>query len=174
MMGSGGMIVMDEDNCMVNVAKYFLGFLKSESCGKCTPCREGIPQMLEILDRISKGEGEMADLDRLETLAELLTDASLCALGSTAANPVMSTLRYFREEYEEHIRNRHCPARECKGLFIYQIDAEACTGCTICARNCPVDAITGERRETHVIDQAICTQCNTCFEKCPFGAVIKV
>jgi NADH-quinone oxidoreductase subunit F len=174
MMGSGGMIVMDEDNCMVNVAKYFLGFLKSESCGKCTPCREGIPQMLEILERISRGEGEPADLDRLETLAELLADASLCALGSTAANPVMSTLRYFREEYEEHIANRHCPARECKGLFIYQIDAEACTGCTICARNCPVDAIAGERRETHIIDQAVCTQCNTCFEKCPFGAVIKV
>ena len=174
MMGSGGMIVMDEDTCMVNIAKYFLGFLKSESCGKCTPCREGIAQMLHILERISKGEGELEDLDRLETLAELLKEGSLCALGKTAANPILSTLRYFREEYEEHIKNRHCPAKECKGLFLYQIDPETCTGCGICRKNCPVEAITGERKQPHVIDQAICTKCNTCFEKCPFGAINKV
>ena len=174
MMGSGGMIVMDEETCMVNVAKYFLGFLKSESCGKCTPCREGIAQMLAILQRITSGEGEPEDLDRLEILAELLMEGSLCALGKTAANPILSTLKYFRGEYEEHIRNKHCPARECKGLFIYQIDPETCTGCGICRKNCPVEAITGERKQPHVIDQGICTKCNTCFEKCPFGAIMKV
>jgi NADH-quinone oxidoreductase subunit F len=174
MMGSGGMIVMDEDTCMVNVAKYFLGFLKSESCGKCTPCREGIAQMLAILERITAGEGELEDLDRLETLAELLMEGSLCALGKTAANPILSTLKYFRGEYEEHIRNKHCPARECRGLFIYKIDPETCTGCGICRKNCPVEAIAGERKQPHVIDQAICTKCNTCFEKCPFGAIVKV
>jgi NADH-quinone oxidoreductase subunit F len=174
MMGSGGMIVMDEDTCMVNVAKYFLGFLKSESCGKCTPCREGIAQMLAILERITAGEGEMEDLDTLETLSELLIEGSLCALGKTAANPILSTLKYFRGEYEEHIRNKHCPARECRGLFIYQIDPETCTGCGICRKNCPVEAISGERKQPHVIDQAVCTKCNTCFEKCPFGAIVKV
>ena len=174
MMGSGGMIVMDEDTCMVNVAKYFLGFLKSESCGKCTPCREGIAQMLDILQRITSGEGEPEDLDRLENLAELLMEGSLCALGKTAANPILSTLKYFRGEYEEHIRNKHCPARECKGLFVYQIDPETCTGCGICRKNCPVEAISGERKQPHVIDQGICTKCNTCFEKCPFGAIMKV
>ncbi|UCG00167.1 MAG: 4Fe-4S binding protein [Spirochaetaceae bacterium] len=174
MMGSGGMIVMDEDTCMVNVAKYFLGFLRSESCGKCTPCREGIAQMLAILERISRGEGDPADLEKLETLAELLTEGSLCALGKTAANPILSTLRYFRGEYEEHIRNQRCPAKECKGLFIYQIDPETCTGCGICRKNCPVKAITGERKQPHVIDQGLCTKCNTCFEKCPFGAINKV
>jgi NADH:ubiquinone oxidoreductase subunit F (NADH-binding)/(2Fe-2S) ferredoxin/Pyruvate/2-oxoacid:ferredoxin oxidoreductase delta subunit len=174
MMGSGGMIVMDEDTCMVNVAKYFMGFLKSESCGKCTPCREGIAQMLHILERISHGEGELADLDRLQALAELLGEASLCALGTTAANPILSTLRYFREEYEEHINNRRCPARECRGLFRYEIDPETCTGCGICRKNCPAEAITGERRKPHLIDQQKCTKCNTCFEKCPFGAILKV
>jgi len=174
MMGSGGMIVMDEETCMVNVAKYFLTFLKQESCGKCTPCREGIPQMLAILERITRGEGRESDLDTLERLAELLADASLCALGKTAANPVISTIRYFRDEYEQHIRERRCPAKVCRGLFAYEIDPEACKGCGICRKNCPVDAISGERKEPHVIDQAVCTKCGTCLDKCPFGAVLKV
>jgi len=174
MMGSGGMIVMDEETCMVNVAKYFLGFLKDESCGKCTPCREGIPQMLHILQRITKGEGEEGDLEKLEVLAELLADAALCALGKTAANPVLSTLRYFRQEYEEHIQNKRCPAKECRGLFIYVINEEKCTGCGICRRNCPVEAISGEKKSPHLIDQEKCTKCGTCIEKCPFTAIMKV
>ncbi|MBN1837321.1 MAG: 4Fe-4S binding protein [Spirochaetales bacterium] len=174
MMGSGGMIVMDEETCMVNVAKYFFTFLKSESCGKCTPCREGIAQALHILERITHGEGEPADIPKLEALAELLSEASLCALGKTAANPVLSTLRYFREEYEEHILNKRCPAKECKGLFLYEIDPEICTGCGICRKACPVQAITGERKVAHVIHQEICTRCGTCYAKCPFGAIKKV
>jgi len=174
MMGSGGLIVMDEDTCMVNVAKYFLGFLKDESCGKCTPCREGIAQMLHILDRITAGEGEPGDIEKLENLAELLTETALCALGSTAANPVLSTIKYFSNEYEDHINNKHCTARECRGMFIYKIDPETCTGCRICAKNCPAEAISGERKEPHVIDQNVCTRCGVCFEKCPFGAVVKM
>ena len=174
MMGSGGMIVMDEDTCMVNVAHYFLGFLKDESCGKCTPCREGIAQMLYILDRITRGEGEAGDLAKLESLAELMSETALCALGKTAANPVLSTIRYFRGEYEEHIAERRCPAKECRGLFYYDIHAEVCTGCGICRKNCPVDAITGERKIPHLIDQEKCTKCGTCFEKCPFTAIMKV
>ena len=174
MMGSGGMIVMDEDTCMVNIARYFLNFLKEESCGKCTPCREGISQMLYILDRITHGEGETGDLERLEELADLLSGTALCALGKTAANPVLSTIRYFREEYEEHIRERRCPAKVCRGLFSYEIDPEACTGCGICLKNCPADAISGERRKPHVIDQEKCTKCGTCLEKCPFSSIMKV
>jgi NADH-quinone oxidoreductase subunit F len=174
MMGSGGMIVMDEETCMVNVAKYFLGFLKEESCGKCTPCREGLSQMLYILDRITQGEGEPDDVEKLETLADLLEGTALCALGKTAANPVLSTIRYFREEYDEHIQNQHCPAKECRGLFLYDIDSETCTGCGICKKNCPVDAIAGERRKPHVIAQETCTKCGACFEKCPFDAIMKV
>ena len=174
MMGSGGMIVMDEDTCMVNVAKYFMGFLKDESCGKCTPCREGISQMLHILNRISEGKGKNGDIDLLKNLAALLEDAALCALGKTAAYPVLSTLRYFEEEYGKHIKEKKCPAKECKGLFRYSIDTEACTGCRICSKNCPVDAIDGQRREPHKINQDKCTLCGVCFEKCPFNAVIKV
>ena len=174
MMGSGGMIVMDEDTCMVNVAHYFLNFLKDESCGKCTPCREGIAQMLHILDRISGGDGEEGDIDRLKSLAELLNDAALCALGKTAANPVLSTIRYFRDEYEQHIVERKCPAKVCRNLFLYEIDPDICTGCGICRKNCPEEAITGERREPHLIHQEKCTKCGTCFDKCPFTAIIKV
>jgi NADH:ubiquinone oxidoreductase subunit F (NADH-binding)/NAD-dependent dihydropyrimidine dehydrogenase PreA subunit len=174
MMGSGGMIVMDEDTCMVSVARYFLQFLKEESCGKCAPCREGIAQMLNILDAITRGEGSEGDVERLETLGELLEDTALCALGKTAAYPVLSTTRRFREEYEAHIRDRRCPAKVCPGLFRYEIDAESCKGCGLCAKKCPVDGIRGERKQPHVIDQLKCTQCGTCFEVCPFGGVIKV
>jgi NADH:ubiquinone oxidoreductase subunit F (NADH-binding) len=174
MMGSGGMIVMDEDDCMVHVAKYFMSFLKDESCGKCTPCREGTSQMLHILERISRGEGAIEDLDKLQRLGDLLSDTALCALGKTAANPVLSTIRYFKKEYEEHIHNRRCPAKVCRGLFQFQIVAEACKGCGICLKKCPVKAISGERRKPHVIDQSKCTRCGMCLEKCPFASVVKV
>jgi NADH-quinone oxidoreductase subunit F len=174
MMGSGGLIVMDEDTCMVNIARYFTDFLLNESCGKCTPCREGLAQMRHILQGITKGDGQAGDVEKLQALAEILSGTALCALGATAANPVLSTIRYFRDEYDAHILDRHCPAKECRGLFIYQIDAEACKGCGICLKNCPVDAITGERKAPHVIDQQKCTRCGTCWEKCPFTAVRKV
>jgi NADH-quinone oxidoreductase subunit F len=174
MMGSGGMIVMDEDTCMVNVAKYFTDFLQKESCGKCTPCREGLSQMLHILNRIARGEGEVGDVEELGTLAEILEGTALCALGKTAANPVLSTIRYFRDEYDAHILDRRCPAKECRGLFLYEIDADACKACGICLKNCPADAITGEKKVPHVIDQEKCTLCGTCWEKCPFTAVKKV
>lgn len=174
MMGSGGMIVMDEDTCMVNVAKYFLEFLKKESCGKCTPCREGVSQMLYILERITRGEGEYDDLDTLKNLATLLEGTALCALGKTAAYPVLSTIRYFESEYKEHILDKRCPAKVCKGLFTYEIDASLCKGCRICKKNCPVDAIAGEKKVPHIIDQEKCTKCGTCFEKCPFNSIVKV
>jgi len=174
MMGSGGMIVMDEDSCMVNVAKYFLDFLQDESCGKCTPCREGIAQMRYIVDRITHGEGQPGDVERLEELAELLEGTALCALGKTAANPVMSTIRYFRDEYDAHILEKHCPAKVCRGLFRYEIDPDVCKGCGVCLKNCPADAISGEKKTPHVIDQEKCTRCGTCFDKCPFTAVLKV
>jgi NADH:ubiquinone oxidoreductase subunit F (NADH-binding)/NAD-dependent dihydropyrimidine dehydrogenase PreA subunit len=174
MMGSGGMIVMDGNTCMVRVAHYFTEFLQKESCGKCTPCREGLAQMLHILGRIIKGEGEVGDVEELGTLAELLEGTALCALGKTAANPVMSTIRYFRDEYDAHILDRHCPAKQCKGLFRYEIDAEACKACGICLENCPVGAITGQKKVPHVINQDKCTLCGTCWEKCPFTAILKV
>jgi len=174
MMGSGGMIVMDEDTCMVKVAKYFTNFLQKESCGKCTPCREGLSQMLYILERITKGEGEVGDIEELEILADLLEGTALCALGKTAANPIISTIRYFRDEYDAHILDRRCPAKECRGLFRYEIDEEACKACGICLKNCPADAITGDKNVPHVINQEKCTLCGTCWEKCPFTAVLKV
>ena len=174
MMGSGGMIVMDEDTCMVGVAKYFLEFLRDESCGKCTPCREGIAQMLEVLTRISKGEGRDGDIAVLEELGALLKDAALCALGTSAPNPVLSTVKYFREEYEAHIREKRCPAKQCPGLFRYEIDPAACKACGVCRKKCPVQAISGERKKPHVIDQSKCTNCGTCFQVCAFSAVKKV
>ncbi len=172
-MGSGGMIVMDEDTCMVDVARYFLDFLSDESCGKCTPCREGIRQMLKILTNISRGKGKEGDIELLETLAETTRDASLCALGGSAPNPVLSTIRYFRDEYEAHIREKRCPAFVCKELISYYIDPDKCSACMICLRKCPVDAIIGGKKQIHVIDQEKCTNCGTCFEVCPsrFSAV---
>jgi len=176
MMGSGGMIVMDEDTCMVDVARYFLDFLSDESCGKCVPCREGIRQMLKVLTSISKGKGKEGDVELLEELSEVTRDASLCALGRTAANPVLSTIRYFRDEYEAHIKEKRCPAYVCKALISYYIDPEKCQACMICLRQCPTGAIVGGKNQIHVIDQEKCTKCKTCFEVCPprFNAVKRI
>jgi NADH:ubiquinone oxidoreductase subunit F (NADH-binding)/NAD-dependent dihydropyrimidine dehydrogenase PreA subunit/(2Fe-2S) ferredoxin len=176
MMGSGGMVVMDEDTCVVDVARYFLNFLREESCGKCVPCREGIRQMLRILNRITRGEGEPEDIELLEEISEVMKDASLCALGQTAPNPVLTTIKYFRDEYEEHIREKRCPAGVCKALISYYIDPEKCQACMICLRNCPVGAVEGGKNLVHVIDQEKCTKCGTCLEVCParFDAVRKI
>lgn len=173
MMGSGGLIVMDEDTCMVDIAKFFLEFTVDESCGKCTPCRVGTRRMLEILEKITNGQGTMEDLDKLEELADHLKTGSLCALGQTAPNPVLSTLRYFRDEYISHIVDKKCPAGVCKALLSYKIDADKCKGCTLCARTCPNDAITGSVKEPHVINQDKCVKCGACMEKCRFGAIYK-
>ena len=176
MMGSGGMIVMDEDSCMVDVARYFTDFLCDESCGKCLPCREGLRRMREILTDITEGKGTEEDLGLLEELAPVIADTALCALGQTAPNPVMSTLRYFRDEYEAHIREKRCPAYQCKALTSYYIDPTKCKACMICLRNCPVEAISGGKNQVHVIDQGKCTKCGTCFDVCPtkFGAVTRI
>ena len=176
MMGSGGMIVMDEDTCMVDVARYFLEFLADESCGKCVPCREGIRQMLKILSNITKGKGKEGDIEFLEELSEVTRDASLCALGKTAPNPVLSTIRYFRTEYEAHIKEKRCQAYVCKELISYYIDPDKCKACMICLRQCPAGAIVGAKNQIHVIDQEKCTKCQTCFEVCPprFNAVKKI
>jgi NADH-quinone oxidoreductase subunit F len=174
MMGSGGLIVMDEDTCMVNVARYFLEFLQKESCGKCTACREGMPQMLHILNRICAGEGKEGDVELLLDLAELAEDAALCGLGTTACNPVRTTIKYFREEYDAHIREKRCPAGECRGLFRYEIVAEKCKGCGLCRKECPEAAITGEPKKTYVIDQSKCVYCGMCYAACKFDAIAKV
>ena len=171
MMGSGGLIVMDERTCMVDVAKYFLAFLVDESCGKCTPCREGLFQMHKILTRITEGKGRDTDIELLEQLAAYVGESSLCQLGSTAPNPVLSTLRYFRDEYEAHILDKKCPAGVCKALVSFAIDAEDCKGCGICLKDCPTDAISGEKKAPHRIDSAVCIQCGVCYENCPFDAV---
>jgi len=172
-MGSGGMIVMDEDTCMVDVARYFLNFLADESCGKCVPCREGIRKMLKILTDISEGKGREGNIELLEELSEVVRDASLCALGKTAPNPVLSTIRCFRDEYEAHIKEKRCPAYVCKELISYYIDPDKCKACMICLRQCPAEAIIGGKNQIHVIDQEKCTKCGTCFEVCPsrFDAV---
>ena len=171
MMGSGGMIVMDDRNCMVDVAKYFLEFLEEESCGKCTPCREGIRQMRKILEGITQGEGKLEDLDTLEWMGQAIMDGSLCALGGSAPNPVLTTLRYFRDEYEAHIINHKCPAGVCKPLIRFSIDEDKCTGCHVCARICPTEAASGEKKKFHTIDQSTCIKCGACFEACKFDAV---
>ena len=173
MMGSGGLIVMDEDTCMVDIAKFFLEFTVDESCGKCTPCRIGTRRMLEILEKITKGQATMEDLDRLEELCSHLQTSSLCALGQTAPNPVLSTLRYFRDEYIAHIVDKKCPAGVCKELLHYRIDPDKCRGCTLCARTCPADAIIGKVKEVHMINTEKCLKCGACMEKCRFGAIYK-
>ncbi|MFR6290206.1 MAG: NADH-quinone oxidoreductase subunit NuoF [Peptococcaceae bacterium] len=171
MMGSGGLIVLDETTCMVDIAKFYLEFTQDESCGKCPPCRIGTKRMLEILDKITRGEGTMEDIDNLETLARTISSSALCALGQTAPNPILATLKFFRDEYEAHIVDKTCPAHVCKKLLRYEIDPEKCKGCTACARNCPVEAIEGAVREPHKIDPAKCIKCGTCIEKCRFGAI---
>jgi len=173
MMGSGGMIVMDENTCMVDVARYFMNFLKEESCGKCVPCREGIVRCLEILDRICGGEGTMEDISLLEELSETIRDFSLCALGQTAPNPILSTLKYFRSEYEAHIREKRCPAGVCKALISYVIDPNECTGCMACVKVCPSQAISGERKHPHTLDEGKCIKCGACFDVCRFDAVFR-
>jgi len=176
MMGSGGMIVMDEDTCMVDVARYFIEFLSDESCGKCVPCREGLRQMHRILMNITQGKGKEGDIELLEALSETAIEASLCALGKSAPNPFLSTLRFFRKEYEAHIQEKRCPALSCKELISYFIDPQKCKACIICFSKCPAGAIDGGSKKIHIIDQEKCTKCGTCFEVCPsrFGAIKKV
>jgi NADH:ubiquinone oxidoreductase subunit F (NADH-binding) len=171
MMGSGGMVVMDETTCMVDVAKYFLTFCLDESCGQCTPCREGIERMLDILTEICEGRGKEGDIELLEELAHAIVDGSLCGLGGTASNPVLTTIRYFRDEYEAHIKEGKCPAHVCKALIQYFIDEEKCNGCGLCLKQCPVDAVIGELKEPHSIDQGKCSKCGICYESCKFEAV---
>ena len=173
MMGSGGLIVMDEDNCMVDIAKFFLNFTVDESCGKCAPCRIGTKRMLEILERIVDGRGEDGDIEKLEELAKAIKATALCGLGQTAPNPVLSTLKYFRHEYEAHIYEKRCPAGHCKKLVTYQIDPAKCRGCTLCARGCPAGCISGTVREAHRIDTTKCLKCGVCMEKCKFGAIFR-
>jgi len=173
MMGSGGLIVMDEDTCMVDIAKFFLEFTVDESCGKCTPCRIGTRRLLEILEKITSGNGTMEDIDKLEELSQYIKDNSLCGLGQTAPNPVLSTLHFFRDEYIAHIKDKKCPAGVCKNLVTFKIIEDKCKGCTKCARNCPVNAITGSVKQPHVIDTAKCIKCGACIESCPFKAIIK-
>ncbi|HPD63251.1 MAG TPA: NADH-ubiquinone oxidoreductase-F iron-sulfur binding region domain-containing protein, partial [Anaerolineaceae bacterium] len=172
MMGSGGLVIMDEDTCMVDIARFFMDFTQDESCGKCTPCRVGTRRILEILERICAGKGQPEDLDTLEYLCAQIKEDSLCGLGQGAPTPVISTLKHFRKEYEAHIFEKRCPAKVCKPLIRYEIIDGICTGCTVCARNCPVNAISGERRTTHVIDPDVCIRCGICMQVCNFNAIV--
>jgi NADH-quinone oxidoreductase subunit F len=165
------MIVMDESSCMVDIARYFLNFSRGESCGKCTACREGVQRMYELLDYITRGYGREGDIELLEEMGEAVKAGSMCGLGQTAPNPVLTTIRYFREEYEAHIKEKHCPAGVCKSLITYSIIPENCTGCGVCARHCPVDAITGEKAHPYLIDEGTCIRCGVCREVCKFDAV---
>ena len=173
MMGSGGLIIMDEDTCMVDISKFYLNFTVDESCGKCTPCRIGTRRLLQFLEKITSGDGEPEDLDKIEELANHMKSSSLCALGQSAPNPVLSTINYFRDEYIAHIKDKHCPAGVCKSLLHYEIDPGLCKGCTLCARNCPVDAIEGTVKQPHKIDKTKCIKCGLCEKNCKFGAVLK-
>ena len=173
MMGSGGLIVMDEDDCMVDIAKFFLEFTVDESCGKCTPCRVGTKRLLEILNKITEGKATMEDLDKMLSLADLIRGNSLCALGQTAPNPVLSTYKYFKDEYIAHIVDKKCPAGKCKALMQYKIDPEKCIGCGLCAKKCPAEAITGEKKKPHVIDASKCLKCGVCIDSCKKKAVYK-
>jgi NAD-dependent dihydropyrimidine dehydrogenase PreA subunit len=170
-MGSGGFVVMDEDTCMVDIARYFMEYAQDESCGKCVPCRVGTRRMLELLTDICEGRGKPGDIEKLEELAEYVRAGSLCGLGKGAPNPVLSTIEHFRDEYEAHIYDKRCPAKVCRGLIEYTIDPETCIGCTRCARNCPVSCISGSPREPHVIDPEICIRCGICKQVCPVDAV---
>jgi len=171
MMGSGGMIVMDEDTCMVDIARFFMEFTQDESCGKCTPCRVGTRRLLEIITRIAEGKGVEGDIETLEYLCDQIKTNSLCGLGQGAPNPVVSILHNFRDEFEAHIYEKRCPAKVCRALIRYEILADTCTGCTVCARNCPVSAISGERRQTHLIDPDMCIRCGICMQVCNFNAI---
>ena len=173
MMGSGGLIVMDEDNCMVDIAKFFLDFTVDESCGKCTPCRIGTKRLREMLDKITDGKATMEDLDELEALCHYIKDNSLCGLGQTAPNPVLATLKFFRDEYEAHVLEKRCPAGVCKKLLSYSIVEDLCKGCTACARKCPVGAISGAVKQIHTIDNEKCIKCGVCMDTCKFHAIIK-
>jgi ferredoxin len=173
-MGSGGMIVMDEDTCMVDMAKFFMDFTSKESCGKCVPCRIGTTRMLEILKRICNGEGEESDITTLTELGESIKTGALCGLGNSAPNPVLTTIKYFRNEYEAHINEKRCPAKKCTSLIQFRIDEMKCKGCSLCSKKCPVDAISGEIKKPYVIDSAKCIRCSQCIDNCKFGAIEKI
>jgi NADP-reducing hydrogenase subunit HndC len=173
MMGSGGLIVMDEDTCMVDLAKFFLSFTVEESCGKCPPCRIGTKRMYDILEKITSGKGELSDIDDLYALASAIKNSALCGLGQTAPNPVLSTLRYFKDEYIAHVVDKKCPAGVCKNLLQYKIVADKCRGCSLCSKKCPVGCISGEIKKPFVIDQSKCIKCGTCMDTCKFGAIVK-